>query len=202
MKNLLFTGPQGSGKTTRINTLLSVLDKAKIIELSVKDFQNSKPEDVWDFEFIVFREVTSKTDLEYLSAFTHWTTFIVETQIPVKDLKEIDLSDFHIIELKSNKDEQLLPCNCLEIIKKNVIDYAEKQRNNPKGYKVIDGHFENQSIFPVKRIYTNFIIKSTFTKKDETTSKPRNEHMNLFFNYCPFCGKKISDTQNKLLEKN
>jgi hypothetical protein len=80
-------------------------------------------------------------------------------------------------------------CNCIletqDLIKKEVIAQNSKTEN---GYKYLAGAYENLSLFPITRFYTNFIIRSTFKKKDGTTSRPKNSHVSIFYKYCPFCG--------------
>lgn len=79
-------------------------------------------------------------------------------------------------------------CGCLETVKEKIIERA--MTSTTPGYQVLEGDWEYKSSFPRKRLYSNFIVKSTFTKKDGTTSKPKNEHASIFYTFCPFCGQK------------
>jgi len=83
-------------------------------------------------------------------------------------------------------------CDCIKKVAENIktkVLADEAQKHN--GFAIVSADWEHQSWFPQVRLYLNFIIKSTFTKKDGTTSKPRNGHVSIFFSYCPFCGKSI-----------
>lgn len=82
-------------------------------------------------------------------------------------------------------------CSCMatvsEKIKTHIIsDQAKKQ----KEYKLVSGDWENATFYPKVRPYSNFIIKSTFQKKDGTTSKPVNSHVGIHYTFCPFYGEK------------
>lgn len=106
MKNsILFSGRQGTGKTTKIKTLLSCLNQSRVAEMTFKKFQLSmKSELASQFDFIAIDEVVNAEEIEYLSmaAASHFGFFfIVGTQKIVKELEGIDLSMFHIVELVS-----------------------------------------------------------------------------------------------------
>ena len=103
-KSILFSGHQGTGKTTKIQTLLSCMNQSRVTEMTFKKFQLSmKSELASQFDFIVIDEVVSLVDIEYLSmaVASHGFFFIVGTQKTVKELGDIDLSMFHIVELGS-----------------------------------------------------------------------------------------------------
>ena len=91
----------------------------------------------------------------------------METKIPVSKQKE---------------------CNCLSQVKKKILEKV-KADSKAEGYRIVESGFERESWFPVTRLYSAFLIKSTFTKKDGTESKPKNEHVSVFYTFCPFCGK-------------
>jgi|GEM_PF-5050118 len=104
MKNsILFSGRQGTGKTTKIKTLLSCLNQSRITEMTFKKFQLSiKSELSSQFDFIAIDEVVEVGDIEYLSTNKNQDfILIVGTQKTVKELEEIDLSMFHIVDLHS-----------------------------------------------------------------------------------------------------
>lgn len=85
-------------------------------------------------------------------------------------------------------------CDCIskvaDTIKQKV---TEDQNEKQNGYKLIEGNWEHHSWYPKHRLYSNFIIESTFTKKDGTTSKPKKDHVSMFYSYCPFCGKQFPE---------
>ena len=82
-------------------------------------------------------------------------------------------------------------CDCINKVKQMVADKVSSNERNPKGYKIDDIKWEHCTIFPKSRIYTNLMLRTTFEKKDGSTSKPRNEHVAIHFSYCPFCGEKF-----------
>lgn len=84
-------------------------------------------------------------------------------------------------------------CDCIKTVKQAVIDKVSSNEHNPKCYKLEEVSWEHVTIFPKSRLYTNIMLRSTFEKKDGSTSKPRNEHVPIFFTYCPFCGEKLSE---------
>lgn len=103
-KSILFLGRQGTGKTTKIKTLLSCLNQSRVAEMTFKKFQLSiKSELASQFDFIAIDEIVKPEEIEYLSmsAVSHGFFFIVGTQKTVKELEGIDLSLFHIVELGS-----------------------------------------------------------------------------------------------------
>jgi len=88
------------------------------------------------------------------------------------------------------KEVQMEECDCISKVAENIkakitADQTEKQ----KGYKMLNGNWEHHSWYPKVRLYSNYIIESTFEKKDGSTSKPRKDHVSIFYSYCPFCGK-------------
>jgi thymidylate kinase len=103
-KSILFSGRQGTGKTTKIKTLLSCLNHARVTEMTFEKFQLSiKSELASQFDFIAIDEIFNPVAIEYLSmaTFSHGFFFIVGAQLSVKELEDIDLSIFHIVELDS-----------------------------------------------------------------------------------------------------
>lgn len=91
-------------------------------------------------------------------------------------------------------------CNCLETVEKNLIEMLSNREDNPKKFTIVESEWEYKSWFPTVRLYVNYIVKSTFEKKNGTTSKPRNEHVSIFFTYCPFCGKQIKEQSSELMK--
>jgi hypothetical protein len=103
-KSILFSGRQGTGKTTRIKTLLSCLNQSRVTEISFKKFQLSAKSDLTrQFDFIAIDEVVNAEEIEYLTmpSVSNGFFFIVGTKKTVKELEGIDLSMFHIVELGS-----------------------------------------------------------------------------------------------------
>jgi len=87
--------------------------------------------------------------------------------------------------------EETTDCNCLDTVEPVILEKIKSNPKNPKGFEITEHRWEHSTIYPKRRIYTNFIIKSTFTKKDNTTSRETTGHVAIHFNYCPFCGKKF-----------
>ena len=81
-------------------------------------------------------------------------------------------------------------CSCLKDVQEKIIEHILESKNNPNGLKIIASDWEKKSWFPKVRLYANFIFKYSFTLKDGKTSQPKNSSMEIFFSYCPFCGKK------------
>lgn len=82
-------------------------------------------------------------------------------------------------------------CDCISIALEKVKERVVKDKTN--GYKVQHIDFEHHSWYPETRLYSNVIMKTTFIKKDGSESKPINEHVSLFYTYCPFCGEKLTE---------
>jgi hypothetical protein len=83
-------------------------------------------------------------------------------------------------------------CNCIKVVAKNIVEKMSGREHLPNGYKVVDSEWVNKAIFPKEKLYAEFRITSTFTKVNGSTSKPKNENINIYFSFCPFCGKKIN----------
>jgi len=81
-------------------------------------------------------------------------------------------------------------CDCMQKTSLAIIDHFKKEKEY-SGHEVVEAEWEHRSLFPKVRMYVCFIIKSTFIKKNGTKSRIQNHHVNIFFTYCPFCGKKI-----------
>ncbi len=82
-------------------------------------------------------------------------------------------------------------CNCNKTVAESIQKHFTEKNAKTNGFTIISGEWEHESIFPNVQLYSNFIIKSTFTKKDGSTSKPVNHHASIFYTFCPFCGKKF-----------
>lgn len=79
-----------------------------------------------------------------------------------------------------------------------AINGLTQEPNNPEGFKVIHCKWESFSIYPIKSLYATLAIKTTLTKKNGKESVPRNERLNFFFTFCPFCGQKYESESNHL----
>ena len=81
-------------------------------------------------------------------------------------------------------------CDCFSKVAENIkAKVTSDESKKQKGYNMLKGNWEHRSIYPKVRLYSDFIIESTFEKKDGTTSKPKKENVSIFYSYCPFCGK-------------
>ena len=84
-------------------------------------------------------------------------------------------------------------CDCMKDSENKIKEHLSKRKTNPEGFEITKSYWEYKSWYPKVRLYVNYIVKSTFKKKDGTTSKPKNEHVIIYFTYCPFCGKKYDE---------
>lgn len=100
-KSILLTGKQGSGKTRKINEILSSLDQSKCTEMSFIEFQLSiKSELKNQFDVIALDEIYSIEQISYLSAAISSFNFIliVATQKSVNELETSVLSNFDVVD--------------------------------------------------------------------------------------------------------
>ena len=84
-------------------------------------------------------------------------------------------------------------CDCMKDSENKIKEHLSNRKTNPEGFEIFESDWEYKSWYPKVRLYANYIVKSTFKKKDGTTSKPKNEHVSIYFTYCPFCGKKYDE---------
>jgi hypothetical protein len=91
------------------------------------------------------------------------------------------------------KNMETKNCDCLETTKELINKNISERKNNPKGFKIIESNWESCSWYPKIRLFNNFVIKSTFEKKDGTISKILKNRIAIFFTYCPFCGRKYDE---------
>lgn len=84
-------------------------------------------------------------------------------------------------------------CNCIEEIKKKILDQANEKGKAVKGYKIKNSYFEHSSFYPKLRLYSNFIIDYTFEKKDGNESRVQHQHAAILYSFCPFCGQKLQE---------
>lgn len=108
-KSILFTGPQGSGKTTKIRTLLSCLDQKRVIEMTFDEFKLAKKSELEKkYDFIAIDEVVNAIEFKYLlkAAIVNNFSLILGTQITIVELERNtwrNLSVFHVVELVDSK---------------------------------------------------------------------------------------------------
>jgi len=87
-------------------------------------------------------------------------------------------------------------CNCMKEVADKCKEHMSQKEINTSGFKICESDWENKTWFPVNRLYANFIIKSTFTKKNGSESIPKSSHVTVLFSYCPFCGKPYPKKEN------
>ena len=104
MKSILFIGPQGSGKTTKIQTLLSCLNRKQAIELTMAEFRklNAKALSAI-FDVVVVDSITNGSELSELLYCAEFFDlfFLVATQLQKNQFFDRDLSMFHVVELSN-----------------------------------------------------------------------------------------------------
>lgn len=92
-----------------------------------------------------------------------------------------------------------MACNCLEKIEETTLEMLTKNcaEKNEKLLELKDWDgdgLQNRTLLlgdgGGERLKTEFVYKTTFTKKDGSESKARKHSASLLFTYCPFCGVK------------
>lgn len=80
-------------------------------------------------------------------------------------------------------------CTCIETSENKLIEHLKS-----KGQNVVDGEFQNKPalMFGTNtiKLFSPFKYTYTFKKKNGIDSKQRTNTVNVFYNYCPFCGLK------------
>jgi Cdc6-like AAA superfamily ATPase len=100
-KSVLLFGKKGTGKTHKLNELMSVVDKSRSIEMRFNEFQLAvKSELKSHYDVIAIDNVITVRDIDYLSMATlaYGFVLIVAIQKSVKELETIDLSAFEVVE--------------------------------------------------------------------------------------------------------
>lgn len=95
-----------------------------------------------------------------------------------------------------NEEKKTDACKCMKEVAEKIKEHVSQTRENQNGFAICGSRWENESLFPINRLYANFLIESTFVKKDGTISKPKNSHVSAIFSYCPFCGKPYPEKKN------
>lgn len=97
IRSILFSGPAGSGKTTKIQTMLSCLNKKRTIEITMEEFiMNNKSELRRLYDVIAIDPIVDDIELSMLSYYANRPGFffLAATQLPINDL-----SMFHVVNL-------------------------------------------------------------------------------------------------------
>lgn len=106
-----------------------------------------------------------------------------------------------------------MPCNCIEEVANTALEHiiAQCKEKNEKvvlPLKTYDGEGMLNTTFVLgngggQYLKTDFVVRTTFKKKDGSESKPKTSHMALIFTYCPFCGVqyKVDELTAKALEE-
>lgn len=100
-KSVLLFGKKGTGKTHKLNELMSGVDKSRSTEMSFRKFQLSvKSELKSQYDIIAIEEVGSDEQIDYLQMVVRAYGFllIVTTYRNVKELEKLDLSVFDVEE--------------------------------------------------------------------------------------------------------
>ena len=100
-KSVLLLGEKGSGKTHKLNELMSGVDKSRSTQMRFIDFQLSVKSDLKSqYDVIAIDAVPTVEQIEYLSMAVMVFGFIliVTAQRSVKELETIDLLAFEVEE--------------------------------------------------------------------------------------------------------
>lgn len=101
IKSVVLSGKQGTGKTHRLNELMSGVEKSRSTEMRFNEFQAAvKSELKSQYDVIAIDNVGTVRDIDYLSmaVLAYGFVLIVATQKSVKELETIDLSAFEVVE--------------------------------------------------------------------------------------------------------
>ena len=87
-------------------------------------------------------------------------------------------------------------CNCIEILEQKALEYAEKELKN--GEEIIEEpKFENKRwIISMKRISKELLANKLIGRKRYKNSIRKIE-FNFMASFCPFCGEKIENKEDK-----
>jgi hypothetical protein len=90
------------------------------------------------------------------------------------------------------KGKKAKECDCIsKVAEKIKTKIAADKAKSENGYKLLGGEWEHHSWHPNNRLYSNYVIESTFQKKDGSASRPKKDSISIFYSYCPFCGKQF-----------
>lgn len=96
-KSILILGQQGSGKTTKLKEILSNYKADKVAILTFQSFSYFSKSELEKYEAVVVEETYSVEQLETIAKAECDNFFVVTTQLDVKELSEIVLSWFEIV---------------------------------------------------------------------------------------------------------
>lgn len=94
-----------------------------------------------------------------------------------------------------------MACNCIEEVSKTTLDHLTK-KSEEDGATVMeiqtwDGDGMQNTTYCLSDsqisgevLKTEFVYRTTFIKKDKSTSRPQKNRCSLIFTFCPFCGIK------------
>lgn len=89
-------------------------------------------------------------------------------------------------------------CDCITTVEQNALEHSKKKYPN----SIITGNCnfsdgtgiqEKGFGFDGVLLYFTFKFLKSDKKKDGTYTAPKKASANLFFHYCPFCGKKYEE---------
>jgi hypothetical protein len=96
-------------------------------------------------------------------------------------------------------------CNCVSQVEEKTLNHLKE--NNTMGFIYDDdlNHWNGLGLQNVaynfetgkSMVYMQFSAMYTFKKTNGELSKPKKHTINLFPNYCPFCGEKLTEDEDK-----
>lgn len=96
-KSILILGRRGSGKTTKLKEILSNYKADKVAILTFQSFSYFSKSELEKYEVVIVEETYSVEQLETIAKADCNNFFVVTTQLDVKELSEVVLSTFEIV---------------------------------------------------------------------------------------------------------
>ena len=96
-KSILILGRQGSGKTTRLKEILSNYKADKVAILTFQSFSYFSKSELEKYEVVLVEETYNVEQLETIAKAECNNFFVVTTQLDEKELSEVVLSTFEIV---------------------------------------------------------------------------------------------------------
>lgn len=96
-KSILILGQQGSGKTTKLKEILSNYNADKVVVLTFQSFSYFSKSELEKHEVVVVEETCNVEQLETIAKAECDSYFVITTQLEAKELSEIVLSTFEIV---------------------------------------------------------------------------------------------------------
>ena len=96
-KSILILGRQGSGKTIKLKEILSNYKADKVAILTFQSFSYFSKSELEKYEVVIVEETYSVEQLETIAKADCNNFFVVTTQLDVKELSEVVLSTFEIV---------------------------------------------------------------------------------------------------------